>query len=133
MRRTACPNFWSRQALTRFQATPSLGRTPPTEMGGLRPALPGRVTLKSDIRFKDGSVRKRNGRLSIVAFVKRKHVTKLADVVAHPGEAAKLAQAVRALSEAMERYKSLLPFRTALLAYLDRVDTEVSRRWTATR
>jgi hypothetical protein len=33
----------------------------------------------------------------------------------------------------MERYKSLLPFRTALLVYLDRVDTELSRRWVATR
>jgi dimethylamine monooxygenase subunit A len=68
-----------------------------------------------------------------VVFGIHTHVTKLADVVAHPGEAAKLAQAVRALPEAMERYKSLLPFRTALLAYLDRVDTEVSRRWAATR
>ena len=54
----------------------------------------------------------------VVVFGIRVHVTPLAEVVARPGEAARLAASVAALPEAMEKYKSMAPFRAALLAYL---------------
>ena len=55
-----------------------------------------------------------------IVFGIRIHVTPLSRVVASAsGEAARLASAVRALPTEMQRYKSLLPFRAALLAYLD--------------
>jgi hypothetical protein len=55
-----------------------------------------------------------------IVFGIRIHVTKLAAVVAAgPDEAARLAGAVRALPPEMARYKSLAPFRAALLGYLD--------------
>jgi len=54
-----------------------------------------------------------------VVFGIHTHVTKLHQVTALPGEAARLAAAVRALPEEMTRYKSISPFRTAVLAYLD--------------
>lgn len=53
-----------------------------------------------------------------VAFGIRVHITPLAPIVALPGEAARLLSAVRALPPEMERYKSMLPFRDALLTYL---------------
>jgi hypothetical protein len=56
----------------------------------------------------------------VVVFGIGTHVTPLADVAAVPGEAARLAAAVRGVPEAMERYKSLMPFQAALLGYLDR-------------
>lgn len=55
-----------------------------------------------------------------IAFGIRVHVTPLAPIVAQPGEAARLLAAVRALPPEMERYKSMLPFRAALDAYLER-------------
>lgn len=55
----------------------------------------------------------------VVAFGIRTHVTPLAAVVAVPGEAAGLAAAIRGVPPEMERYKSLLPYRAALLDYLD--------------
>jgi hypothetical protein len=54
-----------------------------------------------------------------VLFGIRVHVYPLSRIVARPEVAARLAEAVRALPEAMGVYKSLLPFRTALLACLD--------------
>lgn len=54
-----------------------------------------------------------------VAFGIRVHVTPLARVVAQPGEAGRLLAAVRALPPEMERYKSMLPFRDALIAFLE--------------
>jgi hypothetical protein len=60
----------------------------------------------------------------VVVFGIRTHVTPLADVVAVPGEAARLAAAVRGVPEELERYKSLMPFQAALLGYLDRRTTE---------
>ncbi|WP_159998897.1 DUF3445 domain-containing protein [Roseomonas sp. 18066] len=60
----------------------------------------------------------------LVVFGIRIHVTPLAAVTARPGEAARLREAVLALPPEMERYKSLLPFRPALLEYLD---AEVAR------
>jgi hypothetical protein len=54
-----------------------------------------------------------------VAFGIRTHVTPLAIVTALPGEAARLAAAVRALPEEMRRYKGLHRFDAALLAWLD--------------
>jgi hypothetical protein len=61
-----------------------------------------------------------------VAFGIRTHITPLAEVVAVPGEAARLAAAVRGVPEELERYKSLMPFRAALLGYLDRRTTEAA-------
>ena len=49
----------------------------------------------------------------------RIHITPLAAVTRHPGEAARLREAVLALPPEMQKYKSLLPFRAALLAYLE--------------
>ncbi|ONG55775.1 hypothetical protein BKE38_08265 [Pseudoroseomonas deserti] len=60
----------------------------------------------------------------LVVFGIRLHVTPLATVTARPGEAARLREAVLALPPEMERYKSLLPFRPALLDYLE---AEVAR------
>lgn len=54
-----------------------------------------------------------------VAFGIRTHVTPLAAVAALPGEAARLAAAVRALPPEMRRYKGLHRFDAALLAWLD--------------
>ncbi len=53
-----------------------------------------------------------------VVFGIRVHVNPLAAVVARPEEAARLDAAIRALPPEMQRYKSLAPFREALLAYL---------------
>jgi hypothetical protein len=55
----------------------------------------------------------------VVVFGIRTHVTPLAEIVAVPGEASRLAAAVRGVPVEMERYKSLMPFRAALLDYLD--------------
>jgi hypothetical protein len=54
-----------------------------------------------------------------VCFAIRTHVYPLTRVTAHPGEAARLAAALRALPEAMALYKSLPRFRAALLTALD--------------
>lgn len=56
----------------------------------------------------------------VVVFGIRTHVTPLVRVTALPGEAARLREAILAFPPEMGRYKSLLPFRPALLAYLDR-------------
>ncbi len=61
----------------------------------------------------------------VVVFGIRTHVTPLGAVAALPGEAARLAAAVRGVPEELERYKSLMPFRAALLGYLDRRTMEV--------
>lgn len=54
-----------------------------------------------------------------VVFGIHTYVSPVAAVVRPPGEAARLRDAVLALPPDMTRYKSLLPFRTALLAYLE--------------
>ncbi len=54
-----------------------------------------------------------------VLFAIRVRVHPLAQICARPSEAARLAAAVRALPEAMQQYKRLLPFRAALLDWLD--------------
>ncbi|MCW3476728.1 heme-dependent oxidative N-demethylase family protein [Limobrevibacterium gyesilva] len=55
-----------------------------------------------------------------VLFTIRVHVYPLATIAARPDIAARLADAVRALPEPMQHYKSLIPFRDAVLTYLDR-------------
>jgi hypothetical protein len=60
----------------------------------------------------------------VIVFGIGTHVTPIGDVVAVPGEAAKLAAAIRGLPPEMTRYKSLLPYRAALLDYLDRKAAE---------
>lgn len=57
-----------------------------------------------------------------IAFGIRTHVTPLPRVIARPGQAARLAAAIRALPPAMALYKSLGRFRDALLSALDRTD-----------
>lgn len=54
-----------------------------------------------------------------VLFGIRVRVHRLAAVCARPAEAARLAGAVRRLPEEMQRYKGVLPFRAALLDWLD--------------
>ena len=60
-----------------------------------------------------------------VVFTIRVHVTPLARI-AIPAVAASLAEAVRALPEATLRYKSIAPFRAAVLGWLDRRSDAVS-------
>ncbi len=55
-----------------------------------------------------------------VLFGIRTHIRPLRDIAATAGVARTLAGAVRALPPEVLRYKSLAPFREALLAYLDR-------------
>lgn len=62
-----------------------------------------------------------------VAFGIRIHLTPIAAIARQPGEAARLACAVRALPPEMARYKSIAPFREALLAYLDAAAHRPSR------
>jgi hypothetical protein len=54
----------------------------------------------------------------VVVFGIRVHVTPLGVAVAQPGEAVRLANALEALPEEISKYKSMLPFRPALLAWL---------------
>jgi hypothetical protein len=54
-----------------------------------------------------------------VLFTIRVHTYSLSRVAAQPGVAARLAEAVRAMPEAMAMYKSMPPFRAALLGFLD--------------
>jgi hypothetical protein len=54
-----------------------------------------------------------------VLFAIRVRVHALARVCARPAEAARLAAAVRALPEEMHHYKNIMPFRAALLDWLD--------------
>ena len=54
-----------------------------------------------------------------VLFTIRVHTYPLSRVAAQPGAAARLAEAVRAMPAAMAAYKSLPPFREALLGFLD--------------
>jgi hypothetical protein len=54
-----------------------------------------------------------------VLFGIRVHVYKLDRVIDRPDRAAALAESVRALPAEIQHYKSLLPFRDALLAWLD--------------
>lgn len=58
-------------------------------------------------------------RSGFVLFTIRVHTYPLSRVAAQPGAAARLAEAVRAMPEAMAAYKSLPPFRAALLGFLD--------------
>ena len=62
----------------------------------------------------------------VVVFGIRTHLTPLAEVAAVPGEAGRLAAAVRGVPVELERYKSLMPFRAALLGYLDRKTMEMT-------
>jgi hypothetical protein len=55
-----------------------------------------------------------------VLFGIRVHVYPLGQVIDRPERAAALADAVRALPAEVQHYKSLLPFREALLGWLDR-------------
>jgi dimethylamine monooxygenase subunit A len=54
-----------------------------------------------------------------VLFGIRVHVYKLDQVIDEPNRAAELAKAVRALPPEIQHYKSLLPFREALLSWLE--------------
>lgn len=54
-----------------------------------------------------------------VLFAIRVRMHTLAQACARPADAARLAGGVRALPEEMQRYKGLLPFRAALLDWLD--------------
>ena len=56
-----------------------------------------------------------------ILFTIRVHSYKLARVLAQPGAAARLAAALRALPPSMAVYKSLPPFRDALLSHLDAI------------
>lgn len=59
-----------------------------------------------------------------VVFGIRTHVTPLAQVVALPGEAGRLEQAVRALPHDLAGYKAIYHFADALLAALGRISRE---------
>ena len=55
-----------------------------------------------------------------ILFTIRTHQRGVDEIAALPGVAARLAGAIRALPPEMERYKSVQPFRAALLDFLDR-------------
>jgi hypothetical protein len=54
-----------------------------------------------------------------VVFTIRTHITPLASAIAAPVSAAELASLIRAMPEAMRRYKVIAPIAAALLAWLD--------------
>ncbi|MEL7227186.1 MAG: heme-dependent oxidative N-demethylase subunit alpha family protein, partial [Cyanobacteria bacterium J06576_12] len=54
-----------------------------------------------------------------VLFTIRTYVYPMVAVMAVSGAPGELAQAIRSLSPNMQKYKNLLPFRAALLKYLD--------------
>ncbi|HUC19407.1 MAG TPA: DUF3445 domain-containing protein [Acetobacteraceae bacterium] len=58
--------------------------------------------------------------VTTILFTIKIHQRAIGSIAAQPAIAARLASALRALPEETMRYKSLLPFRTSLLAYLDR-------------
>lgn len=68
-------------------------------------------------------------RTGAILFTIRTHVYPLCRVVAAPGTAARLAEAVAALPPEMSLYKSIAPFRDALLAQLGSL-TETPRSFT---
>ena len=80
---------------------------------------PGNAIARLNLRVERQTFR-RLPETGVVVFGIRVHVTPLAEVIAIPGEPARLAAALRGLSPAMARYKSMAPFRDALLASLDR-------------
>ena len=57
---------------------------------------------------------------SAILFTIKVHQSPIEAIAGEPTIAARLAEAVRALPEETARYKSLLPFRAALLGFLDR-------------
>jgi len=59
-----------------------------------------------------------------VCFAIRTHVYPLTRVLAQPGEAARLAAAIRAMPDEMARYKNFPKFRAALLVALDGFPSE---------
>jgi hypothetical protein len=61
-----------------------------------------------------------------VLFGIRVHVYALADVIDRPDRAAALADAIRSLPAEIQHYKSLLPFREALLGWLKDVSSAFS-------
>ena len=54
-----------------------------------------------------------------ILFTIRVHVRPLARAIQTPAVAARLAEAIRALPDALQRYKNIGPFRPPLLAWLD--------------
>ena len=57
---------------------------------------------------------------SAILFTIKVHQSSIEAIAGEPAIAGRLAEAVRALPEETARYKSLLPFRAALLRFLDR-------------
>ncbi|HTU56204.1 MAG TPA: DUF3445 domain-containing protein [Acetobacteraceae bacterium] len=57
---------------------------------------------------------------SAILFTIKVHQTPIEAIAGEPAIAGRLAEAIRALPEETARYKSLLPFRAALLGFLDR-------------
>lgn len=66
-------------------------------------------------------------RTGAVLFTIRTHQRPVEALAGRPREAARLASAVRALPDDTARYKSITPFRPALLAYLDRLTVSSGR------
>jgi hypothetical protein len=86
---------------------------------GLNPAITA-ANVGSAIYLRvERQTLRRLPRADAVLFGIRVHVYPLARVIATPELAGRLAAAVRALPPEMARYKSIAPFRDALLAWLD--------------
>lgn len=81
---------------------------------GVSPVMPERLVLRVERQ-----TFRRLPRTGGIVFGIRIHVTPLADIATIPGEAARLREAVLALPPEMARYKSIAPFRPALLAWLE--------------
>ncbi len=62
-----------------------------------------------------------------ILFTIRVYVRPLHTLASHPQQAAALAAAIRVLPPSMQQYKSLLPFREAVLTWLDKPAASTSR------
>jgi dimethylamine monooxygenase subunit A len=92
---------------------------PPEHRGHPKPVSAERAGEQLWLRVERQTLR-RLPRSSDVAFGIRTHVEPLADAIDSPHAARALAARIREMPEPMARYKSILPIRAPLLAWLDR-------------
>jgi dimethylamine monooxygenase subunit A len=92
---------------------------PPEHRGHPKPVSAERAGEQLSLRVERQTLR-RLPRSSDVAFGIRTHVEPLADAIDSPHAARALAARIREMPEPMARYKSILPIRAPLLAWLDR-------------
>ena len=92
---------------------------PPEHRGQPKPLIPDNAGEQLWLRVERQTLR-RLPRSGDVAFGIHTHVDPLADALDSPEAAQALAARIREMPEPMARYKSILPIRAPLLAWLDR-------------